>query len=236
VAKRSGGTREETKQNTWLRTVRGKMCTMRSWPQLRAALVTFHVVALVLVNVPAPTGSPLALTGHDASAGEELATWARVLHVPPAELARELLTIRAAWLSSRARILGPFDAYQRLVGAQQPWQMFSAPNRAPARLVIEVMSAGGLAWSFVGGLPLGDWRPLLFNSERLRSFTNATAREADHAQLDALCDALGRLALADHAGATQARCRVLLQRSPALGQRGPVDDKTLHERVVSRVR
>ena len=34
---------------------------------LRAALIAFHVVALVLVNIPAPTGSALALSGHDAS-------------------------------------------------------------------------------------------------------------------------------------------------------------------------
>jgi hypothetical protein len=118
--------------------------------------------------------------------------------------AQRAAAARREWGDARTFVVGPFERYLAALGANQPWSMFSTPNRTPTRFVVEASRDG--AWFFVSGVPSGAWRASFFDSERVRSFLNAVARDRAWSLADDFCDRIAQDALRANTEWTRMRC------------------------------
>src|SRR5207253_247465 len=100
-----------------------------AWPHVRAAFVTFHAVAVALVAMPAPRADQKVLAVDDPRFATELRPWAQLFRMSDEAFARRAEAVREKWVDARAVVVGPFARYLAIAGADQPWQMFSTPNR-----------------------------------------------------------------------------------------------------------
>jgi hypothetical protein len=186
----------------------------------------------MVVAFPAPTGTGRVLSPDHPSFATEVRPWARLFRMSDEEFARRAISVREGWVSGRARVVAPLERYLSLLGAQQPWSMFSTPNRFPKNFVVEVRTAGG-EWQFLSGLPSGAWRRSFFENERTRSWLNQIGAQELTPLFDSFCELVAGEALRD-AKWQAARCR--LQRAHAIDWRhpepAPVED--LMEKVVAR--
>jgi hypothetical protein len=184
------------------------------WPQVRAVLVTLHIVAVALVALPAPSGSSRLISVDDPRFASEVHPWARLFHLSDEEFAGKAAAVRGAWVAARARVVHPFEEYLSLVGAQQPWHMFSTPQRVPVRLLIEARAGDG-EWQWISGVPAGRWRPSLFRNERMRSLVNNVQHNGYWPLAERLCERLSADLFADEPAWREARCRVVAAPSPS---------------------
>jgi hypothetical protein len=149
------------------------------WLQLRAALVSLHLTAILLLAFPAPPDFAANRSlWKDARAQVELAAWAERLdhlgiHTSAGELEDTLFTTTCAYLDIRNRLVRPFRAYYTYCGTYQCWQMFAGPDRAPTRLTMDIEERGQWQTVLVERDPNYPWldswlshhrmRPALFN-------------------------------------------------------------------------
>lgn len=208
-----------------------------AWPQLRAGLVAAHACAIVLAAFPAPNGGAARL--DDPNFLADVRPYARVFRTSDESFAAQMLAIRETWLEWRAPIVGPFEAYLDLVGAQQPWRMFTTANREPPRFVLEGHRAQQADpekdWQFLSGLPAGDWQRSFFESERTRSFLNAVGRYDSTDQEDAFCRIVGSRALDENPDLAQVRCSfVHVPTTPMHAGIGLPDARISYRLVVGR--
>ncbi len=214
-----------------------------AWPDVRAVLVTLHCLAVALVACPGPSASSRLIGPDDPRFASEVHPWAKLLGVSDETFAKRAEEVRSRWLLTRALVVTPFERYLSAVGALQPWSLFSAPNRAPARFTLEVRSGGQRsssqdAWNFLSGLPAGPWRRAFFESERVRSVLNDIGRSQRWADADAFCDYIGHEALREAADRAEARCQFVAVPTPSW--RPEVSEhaaaRVLYSRVVERGR
>jgi hypothetical protein len=185
---------------------------------VRAVLVTLHILAVVLVALPAPSGSSRLLSVDDPRFASEVHPWARLFHLSDEAFAQKAAAVRSAWVETRARVVHPFERYLSLVGAEQPWHMFSTPHRVPAHLSIEARGearAGAGEWQWISGVPKGRWRPSLFGNERVRSLVNNLEHYGNWPLAERLCARLSVELFADEPAWHEARCRVVTAPSPS---------------------
>ena len=185
-----------------------------AWPRLRAALLPVHCLAIALAAIPSMSRTrPIAAT--DPQFASELHPWARLFGVSDEVFARDAERLRANWIEVHDRLIGPFERYLALLGAQQPWGMFSSPNRSPSRFLLEVWEPRAAPtneavsqddWRSLSGLPAGAWRASFFESERTRSLLNNIARNDLWSLADQFCLYVAREAFQEDPSAEQARC------------------------------
>ncbi|HEV3191231.1 MAG TPA: hypothetical protein VGY54_12070 [Polyangiaceae bacterium] len=185
-----------------------------AWPQLRAALLSAHCLAIALAAIPLMSRTH-AIAVSDPQFASEVHPWAELLGVSDEMFASRAERLRADWIEVRDCLIGPFERYLTLLGAQQPWGMFSSPNRSPSRFVLEVWDPRDAPtedvvsqddWRFLSGLPPGAWRPSFFESERTRTVVNKIARNDLWSLADQFCLYVAREAFQDNRTWEQARC------------------------------
>jgi hypothetical protein len=204
-----------------------------NWPQIRAALIAFHIVAMLLVAFPAPAPAGLNANLDDPNLNVHLRPWARLFHSDTRSFAKRIFAIGKTWLDVRERVIGPFEKYLDTAGAIQSWHMFSAPNHMPPRFVLEGRRRGG-DWQFVSGLPAGDWHRSFFTSERVRSLLNAIGKFENDQITDPFCLRVAHELLAE-SDFVEARCQILRVATPSMQDpEAPRESRVTYTRVVPR--
>jgi hypothetical protein len=138
------------------------------------ALVTFHVVAVTLMALPAPAGAMDREDWESPLAQEEFAAWADRLSswglsFTPGELEDDLWKAAQGYMAVREWLLAPFQPYYQLCGTRQGWRMFVGPNLTPTRLHIDVRQDGNWRPVYVERDPTYHWLGRKLDHEHLRT-------------------------------------------------------------------
>ena len=139
------------------------------WPHIRAALVAVHVLAVVLMAFPAPSGGMRRSAWKDPTVQAELHTWADRLGQDREAFEDRLWGVAVGFMDARKTVLKPFQPYYRYVGTTQSWRMFVAPHRFPGRLHIDVREDGAWRTVYVARDPELDWLGHKIDHDRMRS-------------------------------------------------------------------
>jgi hypothetical protein len=145
----------------------------RAWPHLRAAFVVFHLVAVVLMALPAPVGGMNRSAWADPTVQAELQTWRQRLApgMGQEEFEDRLYAAASELIAARKQVLRPFQPYYLGFGTEQNWRMFVAPQMVTSRLTVELQDEEGGAWRpiFVERSAEHRWRARQLGHERMRS-------------------------------------------------------------------
>ena len=146
------------------------------WPHVRAALLLFHVTAVVLAAIPAPEGGMQRSAWKDPTVQGEFDEWyTRVRQLgyrgDRARFEEGLWSFAVAYSKVRGKVLAPFRPYYRYAGTGQGWRMFVAPHRFPARLSIDLHRNGTWENVYVERSTTATWLANVLDHDRMRSAT-----------------------------------------------------------------
>lgn len=104
-----------------------------AWPHVRAALVLFHVLSVIVLSLPGPAISSQA-AWNTRVAKTDLDDWSRSLGSDPATFRTGLRSLALGYISVRDLLAAPFGPYASYAGLTQAWSMFASPQRNPTEL------------------------------------------------------------------------------------------------------
>lgn len=196
----------------------------RSWPHIRAVLISLHLVAIVLIAIPAPVGGMSRGSWKEPTVQAELATWAGILHVPAPALEDRVFGVATSYMDARSIVLRPVRPYIDATGTDQPWRMFVAPHRYPARYQVQARGPGpflpnfpeeGWETLFEERSATARWRESFFEQERVRSVLFRYAWPENGGDARRTCEWLAKQIRAESPGVTEVRCRYWKARTPS---------------------
>jgi hypothetical protein len=192
----------------------------RRWPAIRAVLVTYHVLALVVLSFPSPPSGMQRSQWENPTVQNEFELWAERLsslgwEMSTKELDSMLWELSKRYVAGREKVTAPFASYVTYSGAQQSWRMFVAPQRYPVRIDVSVREGAG-QWRKVYESRSEElvWLSHLLEQYRLRRVVFATAWDKDARQFKMLCDWIATQAARDFPSATEVMIRQLRYRTP----------------------
>jgi len=197
---------------------------MREWvPHLRAAFVLFHLLAVILMAIPAPAGGMKKSAWKDPTVQSEFAAWTDRFNalgagITQEEFETELWDFALGFMKVRTTVLKPFQPYYHWAGTWQTWRMFIAPHRFPARLHIDVLEqpeVGERAWRtvYVARSTEHDWLKTELDQERMRSAMFRYGWSSYKRAWSEFADWAAVRAAADFPDATMIRLRMWKQRT-----------------------
>lgn len=144
------------------------------WSRARAAFLAFHVVGVVLMALPSPAGLLTRSAWKEPSVQAEFATWADIFRgvgvdytVP--ELEEDLWNLAVGYGRAHGWVMAPYGPYRKWLGVGQSWQMFPAPQRRPAILVIDVWRGDRWQTVYRARSSEHDWNRSFFDQDRIRT-------------------------------------------------------------------
>lgn len=172
--------------------------------QVRAVLVTLHLLAVFLMSAPAPAGMTQQSL-QDPHLQTNFQDWSNTAQQVGVDLSPEEMT-ELAWtwgsrvLDVRRKILAPFQPYYKYAGTRQSWQMFGYLNRKPGRLEVatcdkpvrkkcnsdECCQANDWEWRFIMGSDEANWMRPKMEQERMRAIVSSFAWKKRVRHYDAL--------------------------------------------------
>jgi hypothetical protein len=145
------------------------------WEHTRGVLLLLHILAVLLMALPAPQGAMRRDAWEDPTVTAEFEAWSeRLSHMgyetTSEDLKTELFALANDFTEVRKKVLAPVQPYARYLGTQQSWRMFVAPHRFPTRLHVELKRTGE-EWQTISIYqdPVYDWKAELFEQDRFRS-------------------------------------------------------------------
>lgn len=208
----------------------------KRWPTLRAILVTYHVLAVGLLAVPAPYGVMTRSLWQEPTVHDEFRAWAGHLgavgvDVTPAELEESLWNASGRFLSARDVVIAPFKPYERYAGVAQSWRMFGAPNLYPVRLEISVMEGGRWGRVYTSRSDEATWMRRWFDDHALRRAVFKGALAKNKPRFEVFCDWLAERAARDFPEATHLLVRQYRYRipTPAEAREGKTETEGRYE-------
>jgi hypothetical protein len=121
--------------------------TSSRYAKVRAALLAFHVVAVIVLSLP---GAQVARSNRWQSRlmRHDLADWAAQLErlglsVSADELGRTAQGIAEGYVAVRSVVVAPFEAYSSVTKARQGWAMFASPQRHPYEFHVDGLTEHG---------------------------------------------------------------------------------------------
>jgi hypothetical protein len=190
---------------------------------LRAALISLHVLAVLVLSLPAPPASTDLEDLEDPVLQQVLTDWAGLARglgwALSDEEAAEIAVAGAQALGgARQRVAAPFARYAAITGAKQGWGMFGYLNRRPARLSIEVEEGGAWRLLYRARQRGADWRAAQLDSERFRAFINRHSWGRSRPGYEQLVDWLACQAGRDLPAATRLKVEMLRTPLPPPGR------------------
>ena len=183
------------------------------WPQLRAALIAFHVLMVVVMSLPAPDALLSGMGWDSVNTQAEVARWAEGLSRVGAETTPDALGASVRQGAERYRgfhtaLTAPFSMYSQLSGARQGWVMFAKPQRHPAELHIDLWD--GTAWQSVYRPhdSAHDFWGERLRHHRMRKQLGRFARTFDMPTYDRLAEFLAREVAMAHPEARRVRVQL----------------------------
>jgi hypothetical protein len=182
--------------------------------QLRAMLITAHILAVCMLTMPAPVGISEAAM-QDAEVQGSLATARAVVGAFGWQLSKEEATdlaygLGTRFMALRSKALTPVRPYAEYLGVKQGWRMFGLINREPARMEAELLEAGAWRTIYVARDPDLDWMADLMDHERVRGFTNQFSWAKRRRRFRQFSKWLARQAATDFPEATKLRTRMVI--------------------------
>jgi len=140
---------------------------------LVGAFVLFHLVAITLGATPSVRAGLSRSAWKDPAVQAEFSQWIARLEQLGAQLTAEefearLWAVAIGWTKAREAVVKPFYPYLDLVGARQPWRLFTAPHRYPSRLEIAVGKEGEFRDVYVARSSEHTWMRTRFDDVRMR--------------------------------------------------------------------
>jgi hypothetical protein len=193
---------------------------VRRWPAVRAVLVAYHVLALVVLSFPSPPSGMQRSAWDNPTVQNEFELWAERLSglgwkMTTKELDSMLWDLSKRYVAGREKVTAPFEAYTTYSGARQSWRMFVAPQRYPVRIEVSLREGAG-AWKKVYESRSEEhaWLSPIFEKYRMRRVVFSTAWDKDARQFRMLCDWIAKQVERDFPAATEVMIRQLRYRTP----------------------
>lgn len=114
----------------------------RFWPHARALLVTVHLAAIGLAAVPGPDGNMTRASWEDPVVRAELTTWSARFGMTVERFTDLIFPLAKGLFEGRNALRRPVEPYLDYTGCEQPWRLFSAPDRVPSRMQVLVHHRG----------------------------------------------------------------------------------------------
>jgi hypothetical protein len=136
---------------------------------VRAALVLLHISAVVALAIPSLRAGMDRSSWADPTVQDEFRAWAERFDMEPKELEERAWRFAQSWNRLHERLVAPFTPYRDYAGVRQPWVMFVAPQRHPARMEIEIFERGAWRTIYRERSSEHEWRRSSFDQDRMRS-------------------------------------------------------------------
>ncbi|HEU4580122.1 MAG TPA: hypothetical protein VFS67_17815 [Polyangiaceae bacterium] len=151
---------------------------------LLAAFVAFHVLAMLLLALPASGRLGERAVWESRENQLQFARWAQLasrlgIARDGPELEQRLWSLTQRYLSLRAAIIAPFELYRRLSGVGQGWRMFSNPQSHPAYVHIELRRAAHFEPIYIARSSESAWRAEQLDHHRVRKLFGSIARSTE---------------------------------------------------------
>lgn len=188
------------------------------WPQIRAVLITLHIVAITLLAIPAPDGGLDRKAWNNPTVQAELKEWTENLNACGIDLSQQELEDQLwrgshAYMEVRNEVLGPFLPYYIYCGTFQAWRMFVAPHRYPTALHIEIAEHGVWRPVYVERDPRHGWLGRQLDSHRFRSVVFRFGWPGYEGEFDRFAHWVAHRAAADFPEAQRVRIRLVKSRT-----------------------
>ena len=146
----------------------------RWWLRLRAGFVAFHLTAVCVLALPSPGPGMRRAAWRDPTVQGEFRTWARTLRglgfdVDAARLEQILWGLARRWVAIKGAMIRPVRPYADGLTGHQPWRMFVAPHRFPARLEIDLREGDTWRPIYIARDPDHAWRARQLDHDRVRA-------------------------------------------------------------------
>ncbi len=195
---------------------------LRPRDHLRALLVVAHVLAVLVLCIPAPPGGRERSSLEGPAMQQIIGEWRTGAAGVGLDLSQESATDAVFAASQAVRGLrqalqGPPRRYARLTGAAQGWGMFAFLKRRPARLVVSLQRTPGGPFEplYRARDPALAWRAHQLDAERMRALINPHSSRSGKKGYLLLVDWLACRAAEDFPGAVAVRVEMEgLQLSP----------------------
>jgi hypothetical protein len=143
------------------------------WPQLRAILISIHLIAIILKAIPSPEGAMNRSDWKNPTVQAEFEDFTNKLNtvgldISQAEVEEELWVLAKKYMKVRRTAVKPFRKYYRYAGADQNWQLFVAPHMYPSRLNIEILVGDEWQTVYQPFNPETRWQAHLIENSRFR--------------------------------------------------------------------
>ena len=152
--------------------------------QLLAAFVAFHVVATLLLALPASSRLGDRAVWQSRKNQLQFAGWAQlasqlgVARDGP-ELEQLLWRLTQSYLSVRRVIVAPFEVYQEYTGVRQRWLMFSNPQSHTVYVHLELRRGAAFEPLYVSRSSEFSWRRRQLDHHRVRKLLEGVARPTE---------------------------------------------------------
>lgn len=194
---------------------------VKRWPTVRAVLVTYHVLALLVLSFPTPPSGMQRAAWQNPTVQNEFQLWsARIsslgVDMDAKKLDALLWDFSMKYVAGREKVAAPFEPYTRYSGARQSWRMFVAPQRFPIRIEILVRQPDK-SWKKVYETRSKEhtWLAHLLEKYRLRRVVFSTAWDQENRHFKMLCDWLAVQAARDFPDGMELQVRQIRYRTPS---------------------
>lgn len=186
-----------------------------AWKHVRAAFVTFHLVAIGLAAFPSAGEGLDRKAWKDPTVQDEFARWAGYLHTDVDTLEDKGYLVAKAAATAQSALLVPFRPYLKWSGTDQSWKMFVAAHKYPTRMQLQ-SKRGELDWEtdFEEGSDTATWNARAFATERMRGSIFVWGWTTYANRWKTACNAFAARLFAEDATRTHVRCRMWKARSP----------------------
>lgn len=150
------------------------------WPQLRATLILFHVVSMLVLSLPNASAFQDGRWQNE-NARDDLRKMAQRLNgsgwnTDAETLERELRSVANRYVRVQQAVATPFEVYAALSGSRQGWSMFASPQRHPAELHVDMLQGDRWQALYRPHSDAHDWNREQLEHNRFRKFLGRFAR------------------------------------------------------------
>jgi hypothetical protein len=212
---------------------------IRAWPTIRAVLVLYHVLAVLVLAFPSPPSNMQREAWDNPTVQSEFQAWAERLksvgvQKTPRELDQTLYAMAQRYHAVRTEVIAPFQPYVTYAGVRQSWHLFAGPQRFPVRIEVSVREGGQWRKVYETRSVEHTWRGDLFDRYRLRRVISMSTWKSPQ-QFQMLCDWIAKQAARDFPAATEVMIRQFRYRTPtpaeAIEGKTAIDGKYISREV-----
>lgn len=149
------------------------------WPAIRAALVGFHVLAVLVLAFPSPPSNLKRTAWENPTVQDEIRSWSEALRtlgvdISASELDSAAYGLARRYVAARSKVIAPFEPYATYAGVRQNWHLFAGPQRYPMRLEVSVREGGLWRKVYETRSDEATWSSSLFERYRMRRLISLT--------------------------------------------------------------